>query len=212
MSPRDRMAIEWARASCTVESNRLQREEYLWKIKYPCKYDFFHLSAGFHCSFAIVPGISHLAYAHVRPAFLQEVCISYDERVHQKKMRDVKGRFLEIWWLEKWHFLPRIFLKTGKNNRTGSSYLWGKAAFSVDVFHSTERHGFRPINLRWGQRGLLLFIAHQQSEIFSKHFNRILYFLCVCKMETWHEHTLFESFQKNATWQIKIVLAQPDIY
>lgn len=142
--------------------------------KNPCKYIFFSsccwISLFICCCSRHKPFGLHTCLAHIPARGLH---LLWWESPSKEKERDVKRRFLEIWWLEKLQFLPRIFLKTGKNNRTGTSYLWGKGAFSVDVFHSTERHRFRPINLWWGQQGLPLFRVHRQSKIFSKHFNRI---------------------------------------
>ncbi|TRZ24780.1 hypothetical protein HGM15179_002334, partial [Zosterops borbonicus] len=38
--------------------------------------------------------ISHLAYTHVWPTFLQEVCIYYGERVHQRKRERCEEKIL----------------------------------------------------------------------------------------------------------------------
>lgn len=142
---------------------------------------FFFFSSGCWISLFICCCSRHKPFGlHIRLAHIpaRGLHLLWWESPSKEKDRDVKKRFLEIWWLEKWQFLPRIFLKTGKNNRTGTSNLWGKGAFSVDVFHSAERHRFRSINLWWGQQGLLLFTVHRQSKVFSKHFNRILFFSC----------------------------------
>lgn len=72
---------------------------------------FFHLVAGFHCSFAVVPGISRLAYTYVWPTFLQEVCIYYDERVHQKKKT-------EMWRKDSWKF------DDWKNDSSCQGFFW----------------------------------------------------------------------------------------
>lgn len=88
----DQMAIQWAKTNCTVESNQLKSEKHFYILKEnPFLFD---LIAGFRCSSAVVPGISHLAYTHVWPTFLQEVCIHHSERVHQRKRERWEGKIL----------------------------------------------------------------------------------------------------------------------
>lgn len=117
------MCLRWHWTWCThiirwpssgpelIESNKLSNP-WIGFLPNPCKYIYnFHLIAEFHCSFAVVPGISHLAYTHVWSTFLQEVWIYDDERVHQKKEK-------EMWRKDSWKF------DDWKNDSSCQGFYW----------------------------------------------------------------------------------------
>lgn len=87
---------------------------------------YFHLVAGFHCSFAVVPGISHLAYTHVWPTFLQEVCTYYGERVHQRKRERCEEKILGNLMTGKMIVLAKDFSEDWKKQQD-----WGPAICGV---------------------------------------------------------------------------------
>lgn len=95
VSLHDQMAIQWAKTNCTVESNLFKSEKHFYILK-ECPF-LFHLIAGFHCSFAVVPGISHLAYTHTSgPHSCKRSAFTTVRESIKEKERDVKRRFLEI--------------------------------------------------------------------------------------------------------------------